>query len=79
MAQMQKTIEKIESTLQVIKTYPYPEKIKIEQEKIVDSWEIHKNFLTLSSKLSIPSLLSISIKNFKDNIKTLELYHKKNQ
>ena len=77
--QMQKTIEEIEYTLQIIKTYPYPQKIKIEKEKILDSWKIHKKFLMVSTKLSLPSLLSISIKNFKDNIKTLELYHKKNQ
>ena len=77
--QMQKTMEEIESTLQIIKAYPYPQKIKIEQEKILDSWKTHKSFLTLSAKLALPNLLSISIKNFKDNIKTLELYHKKNQ
>ena len=77
--QMQKTIEELEYTLQIIKTYPYPKKIKIEQEKILDSWKIHKKILTVSSKLSLPSLLSISIQNFKDNIKILELYHKKNQ
>jgi len=77
--QMQKTIEEIECTLQTIKTYPYPKKIKIEKEKILDSWKIHKKILTVSSKLSLPSLLSISIQNFKDNIKILELYHKKNQ
>jgi hypothetical protein len=77
--QMRKTIKKIDYILQIIKTYPYPLQIKIEQERILDSWKIHKSFLTVSSKLSLPSLLSISIKNFKDNIKKLELYHKKNQ
>ena len=77
--QMQRTIEEIEETLQIIKTYPYPEKIKIEQEKILNSWKIYKKFLTVLNKLPLPSLLSISIKNFKENIKILEFYHKKNQ
>lgn len=77
--EMQQTIKEIESMLIIIEAYPYPKKIKTEQEKIVTSWRTHKNFLTVSSKLSLPSLLSISIKNFKDNINVLELYHKKNQ
>lgn len=77
--QMQKTIEEIEETLQIIKTYPYPQKIKIEQEKILNSWKIYKKFLTVLNKFPLPSLLSISIKNFKENIKILEFYHKKNQ
>ncbi|CAA6811734.1 MAG: Nitric oxide-responding transcriptional regulator Dnr (Crp/Fnr family) [uncultured Sulfurovum sp.] len=77
--QMQKTLKEIEDTLKIIKAYSYPKKIKTEQEKIIKSWKIHKDFLTISSELAVPNLLSLSIKNFKDNIKILELYHKKNQ
>ena len=79
MKQMQKTIEEIEYTLKIIKAYPYPKKTKTEETKIIKTWKTYKKILTVSPDLAIPSLVSISIKNFKDNIKVLELYHKKNQ
>jgi hypothetical protein len=77
--QMHKTIMEIEKTLDFIKQYSYPEKIKKEQKNIINSWKINKKFLNNSAELFIPNLLSISIQNVKDTINRLELYHTKNQ
>jgi hypothetical protein len=76
---MKGAVERVEEILTIIKSYPYPKKIKKERRKIMNYWKTNKKFLMQSSKLSVPNLLSIFIKNFKDNIQKLELYHKKNQ
>jgi len=77
--QMQSAILKIEIILTMTKDYPYPRKIKKERRKIVSQWKINKNFLNIYTEISIPNLLLISIKSFKNSIHKLKLYHKQNQ
>ena len=76
---MKSAILKIDVLLTIIKNYSYPRKIRKERKKIVNYWKTDKNFLNISSEVSIPNLLLISTKNFKTSIQILELYHKQNQ
>ena len=76
---MEDALLKIEGILTNMKSYPYPIKMKKERTKIINYWKSNKKFLNISSKLSVPNLLLIFIKNFEESIKKLEIYHKKNQ
>ena len=76
---MKNALVKVETILNIIKAYPYPKEIKKERRKIVNYWRSNKKFLSISAKLSVPNLLFIFTKNFRNSIKKLELYHKQNQ
>ena len=76
---MQSAILKIEVILTIMRNYPYPKKVKKEQKQIVKYWKTNKNFLNISTNISVPNLLLISTKNLKNTIQRLELYHKQNQ
>jgi hypothetical protein len=76
---MKNALLKIETILKIIKAYPYPKEVKEEQRKILDYWKSNKKFLNISAKLSVPNLLFLFTKNFRNSIKKLELHHKQNQ
>ena len=76
---MNNALKKVDNILTIIKKYPYPKEIKKERSKIVNYWKSNKNFLDISSDISLPNLLLLFTKNFENSIKKLELHHKKNQ
>jgi len=76
---MKDALFNIEKILTIIKKYSYSKEMGKEQRRIITYWKNNKKILKKSSKLSVPNLLSIFIKDFQESIKKLELYHKKNQ
>jgi len=76
---MKNALVKVETILNIVKEYPYPKKIKKERRKILNYWRSNKKFLNISAKLSVPNLLFLFTKNFRNSIKKLELHHKQNQ
>jgi hypothetical protein len=76
---MKNALVRVENILDIIKEYPYPRKTQKERSKILKYWKSNKKFLDISKEVSVPNLLLLFTKNFRNSIKKLELYHKQNQ
>jgi len=76
---MNKAIVKIEMILKEVNSYPYPEELSIEIREMNSNWIKYKQFLYKVKKLSLSSLILLSITNFENSIKKIALYHKQNQ
>lgn len=79
MNQVKKSIVKIETILYAINNYNYPAPLLIEREKMNHYWATYKEFIYKSDECSVPNLLQAFVETFKNSMKSIELYHKKNQ
>jgi len=76
---MNKAIVKIEMILKEVNSYPYSEELSIEIREMNSNWIKYKQFLYKVKKLSLSSLILLSITDFENSIKKIALYHKQNQ
>jgi hypothetical protein len=76
---MKQAIADVESLLNSINRYSYPDNLSIDVEKMNHIWNIHKNFLIKSDELLIPNLMLSSENILEEVVHKIALYHRKNK
>jgi len=77
--QMQISLAGIEENIVVLNNYQYPKELQIVQNSMNKSWDANKEYFSISNKLFIPKLMSISVGYMENLVTELEIYHSKNQ
>ena len=76
---MKEAIEDIDTIIENINDYHYPDNVWASVKEMNGSWESYKEYLYKSTKLFVPNLLLSSTETLRDMTKKIALYHKKNQ
>jgi len=76
---MEQAIEMINTILEHINHYPYPDSVLVNVKEMNSSWEVYKKYLYQANELFIPNLLLSSMGTLREMTEKIALYHKKNQ
>jgi len=77
--QMHEAIAELNSNIQSIEAYSYPDEIDIVKNEMINGWYIVGNYLKKSEELFIPKLMLMSTAYLETQIDQIALYHNQNQ